>query len=591
MQRPSSNSAPQGRRHISYVGEDIVLTARPTPGQVKGSKPQAWGGSTHASPVGPQTQPCNPGADTEFPTLGSASVTNPAPKGKKGKVNFISRQKAKAAARKEQLENAATIPFVDLDKACSFARADLEDLEGTSWQELCETMDKDLLATLSSDLSGLDPHYPSDFLFWLLALEEAVHGRAVVVHQEAKLRNIIFYRHKLEYTWASVGSRHPLLGKKPAQDSTGSFLTPPGAARVPACTYLSLDVLGYMIVFLGADVDLRNLRHSCRFFMRLSDCASFWRSRCRVRSSADILPDLVEFHTSTTAWFSGLPINRVDTPYPSVGSLLDTHYFLLRAEAFAPLLEVAQHFRAGSPDATAEQKRLSRFVFDSVKLVGMSCPPPADDGPRTGGGSLETYFTLEVDHAESPVVTGDKRFLPGNLICLSRDRYLLALLAHLHCTILDQTMHQLWIMDTLQACEVKSGGTHAHVFFRFERPSDVKSVLYTPSSTRRSWALIVSPLFYTAFKSVITRLQSMQDDEFPFAREFLSGTPDDHDRLTKNGKILQDKILGAIKAQATLDPTQGKAFKHAFKRRVAMIQGPPGTGKSYVGKQIARALL
>ena len=108
--------------------------------------------------------------------------------------------------------------------------------------------------------------------------------------------------------------------------------------------------------------------------------------------------------------------------------------------------------------------------------------------------------------------------------------------------------------------------------------------------TDRHLQLVGLPGAFFAYEPVLAALQEMQ--ELPFREEILLETKEPPPPQYAGA----DRLLRTLDAQlgrsgVQLDRAQRAAFEHACRHRLALIVGPPGTGKSFIGSQLAQAIL
>ena len=95
---------------------------------------------------------------------------------------------------------------------------------------------------------------------------------------------------------------------------------------------------------------------------------------------------------------------------------------------------------------------------------------------------------------------------------------------------------------------------------------------------------------FFAYEPILTCLQKLE--EVPFRDELLLRVAEPPPPEYEGAQQLQrqlDRQLAADNIQ--LDAAQRDAFEHACASRLALIVGPPGTGKSFVGSELAWAIL
>jgi hypothetical protein len=269
-----------------------------------------------------------------------------------------------------------------------------------------------------------------------------------------------------------------------------------------------------------------------------------------------------------------------------VNEVLDRQFRLLRHDMVA---SIQQDFR----DQLKKESSRRRRFFSGTEIEGVTDHPPTD--PQTGrprsnhsnsyflvrfgvpkwleektkGFSLEKLAEFYKDGAGKRVMSKDSIVLflekseTGAKVC-----------------------HVGIVVSREPAGPMFSESTPGCVHVGISLMSSGRPLRIFNSSGSFAWRLgdmafqSSAPLFY--YRPILDRLHEIS--WIPFTKEFL---------LLKTAQCTASKIElpKSVYDKLVADPQQLEAAEFAMNNSVTLIQGPPGTGKTFVGVQIARALL
>ncbi|XP_076102763.1 uncharacterized protein LOC143071941 isoform X2 [Mytilus galloprovincialis] len=289
--------------------------------------------------------------------------------------------------------------------------------------------------------------------------------------------------------------------------------------------------------------------------------------------------------------------NKVFGKYLDLDHYLDVQFRLYREDCVSPLRDALLEFKQKDREIRSGKFRLeSGLVYRNVLVLNQSTS--IDNG--------EVFeLQLDSDHSKRINWIKSKRLIYGSLLLVSFDRFKTIFFAVVaECE-----------RDTLQ----KTGCFAVQVF---KSGSNVKL-------PRNEYGIMIeaTSAYFEAYKHVLKALQRIKEETFPFQRYLvlcekdvsmpsyiLKGCVYDLRPLINNSRIgientqRGNRRIGMSRQTLTneirlfqedwpstavlrMDESQRNAFISALTKEFVLIQGPPGTGKTYLGLQIAKALL
>ncbi|KAI5843438.1 hypothetical protein DFP73DRAFT_552098 [Morchella snyderi] len=288
-----------------------------------------------------------------------------------------------------------------------------------------------------------------------------------------------------------------------------------------------------------------------------------WRKRPDVPTTEELLREVID-----------LPTNSIDGAFDSVDDYLETHYELLREDAFACLRDAVLLMKEDpSTDDTHDVS-----IYENVRVLGLTFS-------KTG---IATKVSFCTNRSKKKIPwMNSKRLLPGTLVCLSHDNFK---------TIKMATV----VARPLSGVEMNPPEVDL-LFNETELEIDTEKVFLMVESRNG---------YFEAYKWTLRALQRMTEKNFPLHEHicFLNKNvpppryvmQKPHLNVSPIFPDIPDKEpfedVDIIKAWHQLpsngmDSTQMKALHSILTRRVSIVQGPPGTGKTHVSVQALRLLL
>ncbi|KAJ8042130.1 NFX1-type zinc finger-containing protein 1 [Holothuria leucospilota] len=269
--------------------------------------------------------------------------------------------------------------------------------------------------------------------------------------------------------------------------------------------------------------------------------------------------------------------NIVNGRYEDVHHYLDIQFRLLREDFVTPLRNGISEYRSYQKVEGKQQMKLQDiYVYHDVQIIESK---PLDEGIL--------YVTrFNVEHLKSVHWERSRRLLYGSLVCLSPDEFETVVFA---------------IVANRKPETLKEG----LIDLKFHQVEDFLSTLFSDTFT-----MVESSAYFEAYRHVLTRLQHINQNEFPLERYIVSAEPriEFPLYLRRNPALEYDlspvahsgKVLKAVATRLRdwpplsnfdLDSSQYEAFKAALTEELCLIQGPPGTGKTFIGLKIVETLL
>ncbi|CAC5364890.1 unnamed protein product [Mytilus coruscus] len=289
--------------------------------------------------------------------------------------------------------------------------------------------------------------------------------------------------------------------------------------------------------------------------------------------------------------------NKVFGKYLNLDHYLDVQFRLYREDCVLPLRDALLEFKQKDKETRSGRFRLeSGLVYRNVLVVNQS----------TSVDSGEVFeLKLDPDHCKKINWIKSKRLIYGALLLVSFDRFNTIFFA----VVADSERETLQKKGCFAVQVFKSGNN-------FKLPRNKYGIMIEATSA-----------YFEAYKHVLKALQRIKEETFPFKRYLVLCEKD----VSMPSYILKDCVydlrplilkkhidienaqrgnrrIGILKQSPTIDvrlfqedwpsttvlrmdESQRKAFISALTKEFVLIQGPPGTGKTYLGLQIAKALL
>lgn len=280
--------------------------------------------------------------------------------------------------------------------------------------------------------------------------------------------------------------------------------------------------------------------------------------------------------------------NKAIGRYNNLDHYLDVQFRLYKEDCVVPLREAYEEFIYKDKDKKHFRMDSGRIYRDIKIWKGTSTSP--EHG--------EVFIVeLSIDHRKRIKWTNSRRLTFGALLIMSFDRFKSTFFA----VIADSDPEHL-----------KNEGLFKVKIYRTRQnqqiPRDTPGIILEATSA-----------YFEAYYHVLLALQSI-GDFLPFERyivdcnkhidlpKYLAKDPeraydlmpiisgdvigDDSYRLRRSYPVtVADTQSWPTKEHLRMDESQRKAFISALTKEFVLIQGPPGTGKTYLGLQIAKALL
>jgi len=249
--------------------------------------------------------------------------------------------------------------------------------------------------------------------------------------------------------------------------------------------------------------------------------------------------------------------------------LLDRHFRLLREDMMEPL-------RTGLAEGTGQQLEVVKLDLFPYEYTIMN--HEGVEKTQVVNGPVGLVFLVHKEGVGSQqlldLLQARGQLTSGNLVLLQR-------------CLSDGTTENVEIGRVIRLCQSKLPGytNMAEVSVRFPQPEEVLSEVHD-SSLR----LVLSGGSFFAYEPVLTCLQ--QKLSLHFQQEFLLDVTEPLPLERHRIGELQEQLRRQFEdARWQVDAAQQAAFQHATSHRVSLVVGPPGTGKSFVGVELALALL
>ena len=272
--------------------------------------------------------------------------------------------------------------------------------------------------------------------------------------------------------------------------------------------------------------------------------------------------------------------NRTDRVYNDLGDYLDVQFRLLREDFVAPLRGGIKEIVKNTP---RKERSQDLYIYENVQVLNTVCT-------RSG---IVHRIALDTRQLRDIPWEHSKRLLYGSFLCLSRDHFKTMLFA----TVANRKPEDL-----------KNGNLE----IRF-----VEGLNAFPraGSSRHTLTMVESPAYFESYRHVLSRLQGVTPDAFPFQKYLVKCSPDvepptylrrpdgaqnvpydlrevlgasEVHGLSKVPVLEPDAWTTVQEVQTQLNESQLDALKTALTKEFAVIQGPPGTGKVFLW--LARAI-
>lgn len=285
--------------------------------------------------------------------------------------------------------------------------------------------------------------------------------------------------------------------------------------------------------------------------------------------------------------------NKSVGKYMDLDHYLDVQFRLYREDCISPLRDALSEF-------LVKQKENRRFrlenglIYRDVQIVQQ----------KTSLDSGEVFeIKLDKEHCRRINLIKSKRLIYGSLLLLSFDFFkTISLAVVAECD-----------RETLQ----KKGCFSVQIFRSRNKeklPKQTNGIMIEAASA-----------YFEAYRHVLKALQAINQATFPFQKHLVSCETDinrpkyltadstydlgpviteSRIELQQNQNIInrtKEKQKREVrlfrgsawptKTELRMDESQRQAFISALTKEFVLIQGPPGTGKTYLGLQIAKALL
>ncbi|XP_066993715.2 NFX1-type zinc finger-containing protein 1 [Anabrus simplex] len=251
-----------------------------------------------------------------------------------------------------------------------------------------------------------------------------------------------------------------------------------------------------------------------------------------------------------------LQANIIKGSFDSVNQYLKIQFYLLREDFVGTIRDDIANFTKAKPRNTPQVKIYNRARFIRYEVKKNKCGVLVQFEPKKGQNTSE--------------------FMQGALLGFTKDNFK----NYFFGSVLEHT---------------KKGEVVVKMFDQFT----------VGESSHIEFTMIEPVVFYEPYFHVMKALQDIDDCNFPMKRYIING--DNVQRppaylLGRNMKytigdsenvpvldLASDKWPTSEKLN--LDESQYRAFQTALTQEFVVIQGPPGTGKTYLGLQVAEALL
>uniref|UniRef100_F6RC64 RZ-type domain-containing protein n=1 Tax=Ciona intestinalis TaxID=7719 RepID=F6RC64_CIOIN len=286
--------------------------------------------------------------------------------------------------------------------------------------------------------------------------------------------------------------------------------------------------------------------------------------------------------------------NLVNRAYTGPDHYLDVQFRLLREDFVRPLREGIENFVTL---CTSGSKRDRSKRLDNVKAyqdVRIDYPVPSNRG-------IHYYIHFSTESLQRIRWENTKRFLFGNLICLSDDHFK----EHfMFATVADRDPKKLAV---------------GYLMVEFVQKEE--EVVEDETSSEKTYTMVETDAFFESYRHILAGLQEIND--VPLSRylvecrvdmqppKYLNQATSMYDLSSIQTEVktyiisflkeFKDSRLGKVNVldlenwptceDLNMDDSQRNAMQVALTNELALIQGPPGTGKTYVGLKVMRVLL
>ena len=286
--------------------------------------------------------------------------------------------------------------------------------------------------------------------------------------------------------------------------------------------------------------------------------------------------------------------NKSVGKYMDLDHYLDVQFRLYREDCISPLRDALSEF-------LVKQKENRRFrlenglIYRDVQIVGQ----------KTSLDSGEIFeIKLDREHCRRINWIKSKRLIYGSLLLLSFDCF--------------KTISLAVVAESDREALQRKGCFSVQIFRSRNKeklPKQTNGIMIEATSA-----------YFEAYKHVLKALQAINQTTFPFQRYLVYCETDIYSptyltadstydlepvitgcrielqqtqnivKRTQNTKQKREVMLfddsdWPTKKELRMDESQRQAFISALTKEFVLIQGPPGTGKTYLGLQIAKALL
>nr|XP_009860073.1 NFX1-type zinc finger-containing protein 1 isoform X1 [Ciona intestinalis] len=310
--------------------------------------------------------------------------------------------------------------------------------------------------------------------------------------------------------------------------------------------------------------------------------------------------------------------NLVNRAYTGPDHYLDVQFRLLREDFVRPLREGIENFVTL---CTSGSKRDRSKRLDNVKAyqdVRIDYPVPSNRG-------IHYYIHFSTESLQRIRWENTKRFLFGNLICLSDDHFK----EHfMFATVADRdpkklAVGYLMVEFVQKEEEVVEDETSSEEEYDVDDylDDDVDEILArrmarrlrvtrrsSPIDMKKTYTMVETDAFFESYRHILAGLQEIND--VPLSRYLVECRVDMQPPKYLNQATsmydlssiqTEDSRLGKVNVldlenwptceDLNMDDSQRNAMQVALTNELALIQGPPGTGKTYVGLKVMRVLL
>ncbi|CAB3261339.1 unnamed protein product [Arctia plantaginis] len=274
--------------------------------------------------------------------------------------------------------------------------------------------------------------------------------------------------------------------------------------------------------------------------------------------------------------------NIVNGAYSDVEHYLDVQFRLLREDCFGPIRVGINQYLSNPTKRKYDHVRIIR----NVKFVG----------PYISNFKMGTLVQIDIEnnkHFKKINWSHSKRLLFGSLVLFTKDNFsnvIVATILERDNILLSTGKLAISIVDTSYGSNIRNDDSYTMIESEvyFEPYLHVLKALQAPTFSKQlpmqEYIVKVNPSTdtpaYLTNDIQYTIIEETDDEEgFPF-------------RITPEIKFtVLNPASWPTKDELKFNKSQYEAYKLALTHEFAVIQGPPGTGKTYVGLNIAKALL